>query len=77
MYRGIIYVQSTEMEESSIYRLVIRESLNKHKEFYFDSLVYITYVKEMSNLYTHNTPTRNDSFGVVKSCGLRGQGRRD
>ena len=65
MYRGIIYVHSTEMEESSarsytkICRLVIREqSLIKHKEINFDSIVYTTYVKQMSNLhstqYTHS-----------------------
>ena len=64
MYRGIIYVQSTEMEESSarpytkICRLVIREkSLFKHKELNLNSLVYTTYVKDMSNLHTYNTQT--------------------
>ena len=73
------------MEESSarsytkICRLVIREwSLIKHKEHYFDSIVYTTYVKEMSNLHTHTIHTApiSDSFGVVKSFGLRGEGRR-
>ena len=81
MYLGIIYVQ---MEESSarsytkIYRLVIKEwSLIKHNEINFDSIVYTTYVKEMSYLHTHNIQWYtliNDLFGDVKSCDLRGEG---
>ena len=55
MYRGIIYVQSTEKFRAFIYTkicgLVIKNlSLIKHKEFNFDSIVYTKYVKDMSNL---------------------------
>ena len=52
------------MEKSSacsyrkICRLVIKEKpLIKNKEFNFDSIVYTTYVEEISYLHTHNTHT--------------------
>ena len=41
------FVHSSEMKESSALSYKI-----KHKEINFDPLVYITYVKEMSN-FTH------------------------
>ena len=44
------------MEESSV-REIRELSLIKHKEFNFDSIVYNTNAKEISNLHTHNTHT--------------------
>ena len=44
----------------------------------FDSILYIRYVKEMSNLHTHTHHTLIcDFFGVVKFCCLRVEGRSD
>ena len=55
----------------------ICKSLIKHKEINFDSITFITYVKEMPNLHTHTHNTLiSDPFGVVKLCCLRGEGRR-
>ena len=35
-------------------------------------------MKEMSNLHTHTQHTLiSDSFGIVKYCSLRGEGRKD
>ena len=59
--------------------MVIREkSLIKHKEINLDSIVYIKYVKKKNFITAHTIHTLiSDLFGVVKSCGLRGEGRRD
>ena len=80
MYRGMIYVQSTKIEDSSAHsytklcRLVLREkSLIKERNWVqFYSLYHIRkrYVKPAHKLIS-------DSFGVVKSCVLRGEGSRD
>ena len=44
----------------------------------FASIIYNAYVKEVSYLLTHTIHTLiNDLFGIIKSCGLRGEGRRD
>ena len=54
---------------------LVNKGIIKHKEIYFDSILYIMYVKEMSNLHTHNAQI--DLFGVVKYFSLRGEGRWD
>ena len=49
---------------------------NKRIIINFDSILFITYVKEMQNLNTHTQHTLiSDLFGVVKFCSLRGEGR--
>ena len=67
------------MEESSarsytkICRLLIRElSLIENKEFNFDVTVY-TMIRERDVKPAHTLIS--DSFGVMKSCGLRGEDR--
>ena len=46
----------------------------KHTKINFESILPITYVKEMSNLHTH---TQHTLIGVVKFCSLRVEGRMD
>ena len=54
----------------------VYNELIKHAEINFDSILSITYVKEMQNLQIHTQLTHiSDSFGVVKFCSLRGEGR--
>ena len=56
-------------------RMIREKSLIKHKEIYFNSIAYTTYVKEMENPHTEHTLI-SDLFVVAKSCGLRREGRR-
>ena len=53
---------------------VARQPLINHAEINFDTILSITYVKEMPNLHIHTLISV--SFGVVKFCSLRGEGRR-
>ena len=55
----------------------IREySLIKHTEINFDSILSITYLKEMPIQHTHTQHTLiSYSFGIVKFCSLEGEGR--
>ena len=64
MYRGIIYVQSTEMEGSSarsytkICSQVIREkSLIKHKVIDFDSIDFVL-ERDVKSPHVHTTYTK-------------------
>ena len=60
---SITFVHSSEMEDSSArYQFI---------EINFESILSITYVKEMPNLHTNTTPL-SGSFGVVMLCSLRG-----
>ena len=52
-----------------------KKTLIKHTEINFDTIISITYVKEMPNQHTHTTHI-SVSFWVVKFCSLRGKGRR-
>ena len=50
----------------------------KHKDINYGSIVFISYVKEMSILHTHTQHTLiSDLFGDLKYYCLRGKSRRN